>query len=395
MEIWKDIILDSNEIPMYQVSNMGRVRSKNRIIYYEGNIHGDNSLNYIRKRDFKGKILVQNFKENYLRVALRINQKDIGAKTYLVHRLVADAFIENIDNKPVVDHIDNNTKNTHVSNLRWFTYSENRKNSLSYNTSKTRVNIIPKFNHEEKWVNLSLYDSQFNELGDSLQISSWGVVRYKSKIRNFKQYSYTYPKKDKWCNYPIITLNFKGFKKYKRRVHNVLATLFVPNPNNKMCVNHKDGNPLNFDINNLEWVTFSENNKHAYDEGVKPRMVGNLNGNCNHTEKQIRQSVDLFKTGTSVREISKITGVSRNTIKNVLRGKSWSNLNLGNYTEELKSRGNDKSNNGKIMYVTQELYDNVIQLKNNKILLKDISTKLDISPTRLRNLLKDPKKYVR
>lgn len=48
------------------------------------------------------------------------------------------------------------------------------------------------------------------------------------------------------------------------KIHRLLAESFIPNPNNKPCVNHIDGNKLNNNINNLEWATISENTKHSY-----------------------------------------------------------------------------------------------------------------------------------
>lgn len=77
----------------------------------------------------------------YLQTTLRKDNKKINVT---VHKLVAEAFIENINNNPIVDHIDGNKLNNNVSNLRWVTNSENIMNENTYNKFKENVTKVRK-----------------------------------------------------------------------------------------------------------------------------------------------------------------------------------------------------------------------------------------------------------
>ena len=86
--------------------------------------------------------------------------------------------------------------------------------------------------------------------------------------------------------YLFVTLhnvsNTRGNKGYRKqyRIHRLVARYFIDNPYNKPYVNHKDGNKHNNHVENLEWVTESENTTHAYKKGListqKPIKATNL-----------------------------------------------------------------------------------------------------------------------
>lgn len=75
-------------------------------------------------------------------------------------------------------------------------------------------------------------------------------------------------------------------------IHRLVAETFIPNPENKACVNHIDGNKHNNCVSNLEWNTYSENNLHAFKTGLKkPTWLGKT-GKNNPNSKIVLQIKD-------------------------------------------------------------------------------------------------------
>jgi hypothetical protein len=68
--------------------------------------------------------------------------------------------------------------------------------------------------------------------------------------------------------YRKVILVDKSNKRKQNYVHRLVALAFIPNPENKPSVNHKDGNKLNNNVDNLEWMTQKENVKHAWSNGL-------------------------------------------------------------------------------------------------------------------------------
>jgi hypothetical protein len=103
-------------------------------------------------------------------------------------------------------------------------------------------------------------------------------------------------------------------------VHRVLAECFIPNPDNKPCVNHIDGNKLNNSLDNLEWATYSENNQHAYNIGLKTAAPshGESHGMCKLTNEDVYVIRYLYSKGESQKDIAILFGASRRYINDLV-----------------------------------------------------------------------------
>jgi NUMOD4 motif/HNH endonuclease len=124
------------------------------------------------------------------------------------------------------------------------------------------------------------------------------------------------------AGYPRLCLCKEGQKKYFY-VHRLVATAFIPNPENKPQVNHINGIKANNNVENLEWLTARDNQIHAYKTGlnISPRSVDRCNAKL--SPATIHRAKTLREIGYVYKKIAELVGVSYTTIHLALNGKTW------------------------------------------------------------------------
>ena len=104
---------------------------------------------------------------------------------------------------------------------------------------------------------------------EKYEVSSCGKVRSLNYLGHNKTEELSLSKDNK--GYLRVRLFCEDGKRRTFKVHRLVAEAFIENPKNKLYVNHKDGDKTNNIIENLEWVTASENVKHAYEIGLNEK----------------------------------------------------------------------------------------------------------------------------
>jgi hypothetical protein len=326
--------LPNKDFPNYNVSNFGNI-----------------------KNVVTNKILKLSVKGGYYHVGLVSNKIK---KTYKVHRLIALAFIENPENKSDVNHKDKNKLNNHIDNLEWMTRKENNIHrcigvTITNNQNKciNRLDpvsgtIVEKYNSIEDaavWafnneltknthngrnaigncicgLSKSAYGFkwQLEKVVDVLEGEIWKPVimeniddnraYYVSNLGRFRNSRNTIMN-----DYKVNENGYIRIYVYNKTyaLHRLIAIAFLPNPENKEQVNHKDGVKMNNAVTNLEWVTNQENQIHKYQTGL---------GN-NFTRKIGQYNLDniLVKEFSSIAGAAKELCIGKTNILGVLKNK--------------------------------------------------------------------------
>lgn len=163
---------------------------------------------------------------------------------------------------------------------------------------------------EEIWKNVTSYPG--------IQASSLGRIRSTKKIRSL----YLSP-----LGYYSINISIAGVQKTEM-VHRLVAMSFIPNPYRLRCVNHKNAIKTDNRMINLEWVSYSMNNKHAYEMGVKVSVKGTDTHSNKLDEVQVKTIKTCLISGIKIFQLARYFSVARSTISAIKYNRKWKHITI-------------------------------------------------------------------
>lgn len=309
-------------LSVYEISNIGNVKSTKR-----------------------GIIMRPCMRNGYLSVCL--SHQNIK-KNHLIHRLVAIAFIPNPDDLQVVNHKDGNRLNNSVFNLEWTTYSGNAVHSCNILMNQrgtvavkqisldgTVLNTFDSIKEAANYTGVSAkkipsvcngsrnqtggykwehVEDKIHDIPHGKSLSEYPnyIITNNGQVYSIKTNRYLVLNKH---NSGYLTVGLSNGTKKDFYVHVLVATIYIPKPLEKNYVNHKDRNKSNNNIENLEWVTSTENNLHAVETGINTYKKSVIKCDVNGTE---------IKRYDKIKDASLDCGVDASSIVRVCKGKQQS-----------------------------------------------------------------------
>ena len=162
--------------------------------------------------------------------------------------------------------------------------------------------------NKEEWKPIKGYEGlyEISNFGRVKSLVGWNGHKYVKREKILAPY-----KQQTNPNYSRSVVKLKKNGKGKEfKVHRLVAKAFIPNPKNYKVINHKDGNPLNNKVNNLEWCTQKMNIKHALENELKVNRINTIDRET---------MVELLNNNFTYDEIAEILGVAKGTVFNYIR----------------------------------------------------------------------------
>lgn len=272
-EEWRSIVDEDDErMPDgYMISNYGRVKRLECQVpmYYENEVRYRHSKEYMKRLSNDRGYYSTGFKN-------KSNNRSFNKR---INRLVAKAFIPNPDNLPIADHINTNTKDNRVCNLRWVSAEGNMANETTRNkmkesakanskNKKLRVRLPREIcenpSTEDNFDDFEINSARFLDITDfkneiwkeliinnrTISVSNFGRVKSYAVIKT----GYILKQNINGSDYLSIRIENKT-----KLVHRLVLTAFEGCPDENLLVDHIDTNRQNNKLENLRWVTHREN----------------------------------------------------------------------------------------------------------------------------------------
>lgn len=160
----------------------------------------------------------------------------------------------------------------------------------------------------EEWRDVVGYEGYYkvSNRGRILSLVGWNghtYVKREKIINGWVQKTH----RNKHYKRRVVSLSKDG-KKEEWKVHRLVAKAFIENPENYPTINHKDGNPLNNCVGNLEWCDQKQNVQHAYDTGLRRSNI----------HKYKHEIIKDYEKGLAMRTISKKYKASEISVRELL-----------------------------------------------------------------------------
>ena len=222
--------------------------------------------------------------------------------------------------------------------------------------------VLPK-GIKEEWKDIKGFEGRY-KISNRGEIVRYSVVdEYEDRIINRKE-KVIKPSINNQ-GYLKVGLNKDG-KYYNRYIHRLIAETFIDNPLGKPCVNHIDGNKLNNNLNNLEWVTQKENTIHAHSNGLAEVTEYNKwkvsKANRMFTNLDILNIKNMYNEGKTQKEIAEIYKCYDSTISQILNNKRYSRIGDYEFLEAIEEVVNT-INVLRVKYIETKDYSYVIRMK--------------------------------
>ena len=197
------------------------------------------------------------------------------------------------------------------------------------------------------------------------------------------------PIKDKHNGYYYVNI-YHNKKIHRMLVHRLVAIAFIPNPDNKPEVNHKNGHKKINKKSNLEWVTAKENTRHAIQNNLRSVHYGDKATDSKITQNTAIKICKLLEENQyGVREIADVLNVSHAIVSNIKHKKAWTHIssqyNIENHTIKSKPKTHKKKPSVKI--TEKDVKKICKMLQNTDLSVKEISKYLGIGKAKINAIL--------